>query len=196
MTSQTSALDAHKSKGVELMRHTHLLSKLSLAIALFATASICQASFTAPIGPIVIAEETPASAATEILPVLPMETNVIDIFAAGETPMATPTSSQQSDFFAMAWTWMQMYPAWAGFFCTAILMSLVHFGQTIWGVEEMEATEEHADHFVEEKATFAQVMPEVVIPQEEVQEHTYEISYNSASETEVEIEEPTPLHHS
>lgn len=177
------------------MRHTHLLSKLSLAIAFIATVGISQSSVATPepIGPIIFAEETPAGSIADILPIIPMETTVVTIDP--DTAMIAPAVSQQSDFFAMAWTWMQAYPAWAGFFCVAILMSLVHFGQTLWGEEEIETTEKRADSFMEQKPAFEEAMPEVVIPQEEVKLHSYEKTYSSSDETEPQSEEQTPVHH-
>ncbi len=177
------------------MRHTHLLSKLSLALTFIATVGVCQSTFAAPgpIGPIIFAEDTPAGSSADILPIIPMESTVVTIDP--DTAIIAPAASQQSDFFAMAWTWMQTYPAWAGFFCVAMLMTLVHFGQTMWGEEEMEATEERADSFMEQKPTFAQAVPEVVIPQEAVKAQSYEMSYSSSTETEAQPEEQTPVHH-
>ena len=173
------------------MRHTHLLSKLSLAFSMIVMIGVCQTSTAMPgDGAIIfpadlIAEETPASSSADILPIIPMETTVVTI--EPDSAMIAPAASQQSDFFAMAWTWMQAYPAWAGFFCVAILMTLVHFGQTMWGVEEMEETQERTDSFMERKPSFSEAMPEVVIPQEEVKEHSYEKSYSSTTEEEPQV---------
>lgn len=173
------------------MRHTHLLSKLSLAFSMIVMVGVCQTSTAMPgDGAIIfpadlIAEETPAGSSADIMPIIPMENTVVTIDP--DTAMIAPAASQQSDFFAMAWTWMQAYPAWAGFFCVAILMSLVHFGQTMWGEEEMEATEEFADSFMEQKPSFAEAMPEVVIPQEEVKLHSYEKTYSSTTEEEQQV---------
>ena len=172
------------------MRHTHLLSKLSLAFSMVVMVGVCQTSTAMPgDGAIIfpadlISEETPASSNADILPIIPMETTVVTIDP--NSTMIAPAASQQSDFFAMAWTWMQAYPAWAGFFCVAILMTLVHFGQTMWGVEEMEETQERTDSFMEEKTAFAQAMPEVVIPQEAT-EHSYEDSFSSTTEEETKV---------
>ena len=172
------------------MRHTHLLSKLSLAFSMVVMAGVCQTSTAMPgdgatIFPAdLIAEETPASSNADILPIIPMETTVVTIDP--NSAMIAPATSQQSDFIAMAWTWMQAYPAWAGFFCVAMLMTLVHFGQTMWGVEEMEETQERTDRFMEEKPTFAQAMPEVVIPQEAT-EHSYEDSFSTTIEEEAKV---------
>ena len=173
------------------MRHTHLLSKLSLAMALIATAGVCQATFSAPvpIGPIVFAEETPTTPISMTPATEPAnftsDTPNFNIEFIAPAPL-----TQQSDFFPMIWSWMQTYPAWAGFFCVAILMTLVHFGQTMWGVEEMEATEERPDRFMEEKPSFSQAMPEVEVHVEEMQEDSYESSYDSDAETESQTEKP------
>ena len=172
------------------MRHTGLLSKLSLAFSMIVMVGVCQTSTAMPgDGAIIfpgdlIAEESPASSSADILPIIPMETTVVTI--EPDSAMFAPAASQQSDFFAMAWTWLQAYPAWAGFFCVAILMTLVHFGQTMWGVEEMEETQERTDSFIEQKPAFAQAMPEVVIPQEAT-EHSYEDSFSSTTEEETKV---------
>jgi hypothetical protein len=181
-------LDAHKSKGVEQMRHTHLLSKLSLAIALVATIGICQTSFSTPgpIGPIIFTEDTQANSMIDAELFAPMINIANPAITSSDMIMPTATS-QQSDFFAMAWTWMQAYPAWAGFFCVAILMTLVRLGQSMWGEEEMEATQERADSFMERKPSFSEAMPEVVIPQEEVKAHSYEMPYSATTEKEAKV---------
>ena len=168
------------------MRYTGLLSKLSLAFAMIVSVGVYQSSFATPeaFGPILFAEETPASSSADILPIIPMETNVVMIDP--DSAMIAPAASQQSDIFAMAWTWMQAYPAWAGFFCVAMLMSLVHFGQKMLSVEEMEETQERTDSFIEKKPAFAQAMPEVVIPQEAT-EHSYEDSFSSTTEEEAKV---------
>ena len=169
------------------MRHTGLLSKLSLAFAMIITVGIYQSSFATPepIGPFIFADETPASSSADILPIIPMESTVVTIDPDGA--MMPPAAPQQSDFAAMAWTWMQTYPAWAGFFCVAILMTLVHFGQIMWSEEELEAIKERADSFMEQKPSFSEAMPEVVIPQEEVKAHSYEMPYKSKTEEETEV---------
>ena len=95
------------------MRHTHLLSKLSLAFSMIVMVGVCQTSTAMPEGGAIIfpgdliAEETPASSNADILPIIPMETTVVTIDP--NSAMIAPSASQQSDFFAMAWTWMQAY---------------------------------------------------------------------------------------
>ena len=173
------------------MRHTHLLSKLSLAIAVIATVGICQSSFSSPgpIGPIIFAEEATGGAIILAPATEPFAFPVFDEIASSDMIAPLPSTTQQSTIFPMIWSWMQTYPAWAGFFCVAILSSLVYFLQTMLGVETT-TTEELADSFMENKPSFSQAMPEVEVHEEAMQEDSYESSYDSDAETESQTEEP------
>ena len=57
----------------------------------------------------------------------------------------------------------------------------------MWSEEEMEAIKERADSFMEQKPSFSEAMPEVVIPQEEVKAHSYEMLYKSKTEEEAKV---------
>jgi len=187
------------------MRHTSLFPRMSLAVATIVTFGICQTSSSAPydgafifpadlIAEEIIAEETPAPLAAEEFVVAPI-TNTADSGMTSIDFIAPTSSTQQSDFFPMIWSWMQAYPAWAGFFCVAILSSLVYFLQTMLGIEQAEDAVEMADSYMEEKQSFSQAVPEVAMHEEEMQEQGYESSHSTTPETQLE-EQRTKSHSS
>ena len=173
---------------------------MSLAVATIVTFGICQTSSSAPydgafIFPAdLIAEETPAPLAAEEFVVAPI-TNTADSGMTSIDFIAPTSSTQQSDFFPMIWSWMQAYPAWAGFFCVALLSSLVYFWQTMFRVPSMEDGVELADSYMEEKQSFSQAVPEVAMHEEEMQEQGYESSHSTTPETQLE-EQRTKSHSS
>ena len=180
------------------MRHTSTFPSMSLALAMIATFGICQTSNATPlvedsfIFPAdLIAEDTPATPITAAPVTMPF-TFPVDGGTSSSDIIVPAPMTQQSEFFPMIWTWMQAYPAWAGFFCVAILSSLVYFLQTMLGIEQAEDVVEMADSYMEEKHTFSQAMPEVAMREEEMKEHSYESSYSSTEETEPQPEE-TPM---
>jgi hypothetical protein len=183
------------------MRHTPLFSGTSLTLTLIATFGVCQTSSSAPydgafLFPVdLIAEETPAPLTAEEFVVAPI-TNSADSGMTSIDFIAPTSSTQQSDFFPMIWSWMQAYPAWAGFFCVALLSSLVYFWQTMFRVPSMEDGVELADSYMEEKQSFSQAVPEVAMHEEEMQEQGYESSHSTTPETETQLEEQRTKSHS